>query len=233
MTEVLRDQMLSTSENISQEIARLLRGAILAGELEPGQRIKEEQIAQELGVSRTPVREAFLLLKSEGLIEMPRNRGARVRSYDPIEAVETYEIRAQLEGFAAHRAAENMSDATLDELEASCDRFEELCEKMDVTEIGRENMFFHHTILSASGNTRLITLVRDAMQLPLVYTSYVWQSPERRKLSVKYHRNITKALRARDGERAEQLMREHTLETRDAMVSAIASAQWPGNADDG
>lgn len=233
MTDVLRRQMLFTSENISEEIARLLRGAIFDGSLEPGQRIKEEEVAQDLGVSRTPVREALLLLKSEGLLDMPRNRGASVRSYDPIEAAETYEVRALLEGFAARRAAENLSERTLDQLETSCDKFSELCDSGDVRGLGRENTFFHQTILNASGNSRLITLVRDAMQLPLVYTSYVWNSPERRQTSARYHRHIAEALQARDGDRAEQLMRQHTLETRDAMISAIAIAQWPGNAEGG
>lgn len=232
MTDVFNSQVLSTSENISEEIARMLRNAIFHGDLGPGERIKEDAVAQELGVSRTPVREALLLLKSEGIIEMPRNRGARVRAYDPVEAVETYELRALLEGFAARKAAENLSESTLDQLVESCVRFSALCEEGDPKEIGRENQFFHHTILSASGNSRLESVVREVMQLPLVYTSYVWRSAERRQNSAGYHRRITEALQARDGEQAERLMQEHTLQTRDALIATIESAQWPRSLDD-
>ena len=94
--------------NASAAATELIRQAIVDGRLPPGQRLKEEELARELGISRTPVREALLILQTEGLVDAAPNRGAVVRSHDADDLEDLYQLRALLEGYAARRAAANI-----------------------------------------------------------------------------------------------------------------------------
>ncbi len=210
--------------NASAAATELIREAILDGRLPPGHRLKEEELARELGISRTPVREALLVLQTEGLIDAAPNRGAAVRSHDGDDLEDLYQLRALLEGYAARRAATNITDAALLGLWASCERFEALIDG-DVQELVKENLLFHNVILDAANSRRVAELVRKVIELPLVYRSYIWYSVEQRKISAHYHRQITKALEARDGERAELVMKEHVFEARDVLVTRIRDAE--------
>src|SRR5579864_9777932 len=111
--------------NASAAATELIREAIIDGRLPPGQRLKEEELAQELGISRTPVREALLILQAEGLVTAVPNRGAVVRTYTESDLVDMYELRALLESFAAHQAAKRITEAQLAALSDSCEHFKE------------------------------------------------------------------------------------------------------------
>ena len=206
--------------NASAAATELIREAIVDGRLPPGQRLKEEELARELGISRTPVREALLILQTEGLVDAAPNRGAVVRSHDAGDLEDLYALRALLEGYAARRAAANVTEATSAELWASCDRFEALIDG-DVQELVKENLFFHSTILDTAKSRRVAEQIRKVIELPLVYRSYIWYSVDQRRISAHYHRQITKALESRDGERAELVMKEHVFEARDVLVSHV------------
>jgi DNA-binding GntR family transcriptional regulator len=206
--------------NASAAATELIRAAILDGRLPPGQRLKEEELARELGISRTPVREALLILQAEGLVDAAPNRGAVVRSHAAGDLEDLYQLRALLEGYAARRAAVNITEAALESLAASCDRFDTLMES-EVQDLVKENLFFHNVILEASRSRRVAELVRKVIELPLVYRSYIWYSVDQRRISAHYHRQITKALHSRDGERAELVMKEHVFEARDVLVAHV------------
>jgi DNA-binding GntR family transcriptional regulator len=206
--------------NASAAATELIRAAILDGRLPPGQRLKEEELARELGISRTPVREALLILQAEGLVDAAPNRGAVVRSHAAADLEDLYQLRALLEGHATRRAAANITEPALESLEASCDRFEKLMDSA-VQELVKENLFFHNVILEASRSRRVAELVRKVIELPLVYRSYIWYSVDQRRISAHYHRQITKALQSRDGERAELVMKEHVFEARDVLVAHV------------
>jgi DNA-binding GntR family transcriptional regulator len=205
-------------QNASVAATELIRQAILDGRLEPGSRLKEEELARELGISRTPVREALLMLQAEGLIETTPNRGAVVRTHDADDLIDLYQLRALLEGYAARQAATRVSEDELERLAESCDRFDAIADD-DVRELVRENMWFHSAIHSAAASPRLSGMVRSVIELPLVYKSYVWYSPDQKRISAHYHHQITNALRLRDPDRAEALMREHVFEARDLLVA--------------
>jgi DNA-binding GntR family transcriptional regulator len=207
------------TRSASAVAADVIRAAILDGRLEPGRRLKEEELARELGISRTPVREALLVLLTEGLLDSAPNRGAAVRSYAAEDLDDLYQLRAVLEGFAARRAAARVSADAVARLADSCERFEELRADEDVTELVRENVLFHEIILEAAGSARLTQLVRGVVQLPLVYRSFYWYSPGQKLISEHYHRQLTSALAAHDAERAEIVMKEHVLEARDFLVA--------------
>lgn len=215
----------------SSTAAEMIRQAIMDGRLAPGQRLTEERLARELGISRTPVREALKVLQSEGLVDAAPNRSATVRAYEPGDLEDMYQLRALLEGYAARRAAGRLSDEKLLALRASCERFEAMSPADDLREVVRENFVFHNTILEAAGSTRLSGMVRQVVELPLVYKSYVWYSPEQARISQHYHRQITRALERRDAERAELVMKEHVLEARDVLIAHIEESRPTGSGE--
>lgn len=230
MTELFPNDALQTVRSASDVATDLLRESIVTGALVPGMRLKEEEIARELGLSRTPVRKALLVLEHEGLVRSSRNRGAFVRDYDAAGADELYSVRARLEGLAAYRAASKMTPEILGRLEESCARFDALRAADDVIELVRENFTFHRLIAETSASPRLSELMRTVTELPLVYKSYQWYSDEQKLVSGHYHKQITAALGIRNAERAEQLMREHVLEARDFLVSQLQGKKPPPRA---
>ena len=206
--------------NASAAATELIHEAILDGRLEPGSRLKEEELARELGISRTPVREALLMLQADGLIVAEPNRGAVVRTHDADDLRDLYQLRALLEGYATRLAATRMSDDETGRLRESCDRFDAIADD-DVRELVKENLLFHSAIHSAADSARLSWMVQRVIELPLVYKSYIWYSPDQKRISAHYHRQIANALGDRDAERAELVMREHIFEARDVLVSHI------------
>ncbi len=223
MARILDDGRAPLTKSASAAAAELIRKAIVDGRLEPGSRLKEEELARELGISRTPVREALLVLHSEGLIDSAPNRGASVRAYEAADLDDLYQLRALLEGFAARLAAARISAEDVERLRESCERFVTLRAADDVTELVEENVGFHDVILGAAGSDRLAQMVRGVIQLPLVYRSYVWYSPEQKLISEHYHRQLTSALAAGDAERAEIVMKEHVLEARDFLIAQLSA----------
>lgn len=201
-------------------VTELVRKAIVEGRVAPGERLKEEELARELGISRTPVREALLILHAEGLVDAAPNRGATVRAHTAEDLEELYELRAVLEGYAARRAARLVDDDQIRRLHESCERFGTL-ECATIEEIVAENATFHGIVLEAARSTRLVGMVRSVVELPLVYRSYVSYSPAQTAISLHYHRQLAAALERRDAERAELIMKEHVYEARDLLVAAV------------
>jgi DNA-binding GntR family transcriptional regulator len=206
--------------NASVAATDLIRSAIVEGRLEPGRRLKETDLARELGISRTPVREALLMLQAEDLVAATPNRGAIVRVHDASELDDLYDLRALLEGHAARRAAERISESQVDMLRQSCERFAAVADD-DIAGLVRENLFFHDAIVGIAGSARLAAMVGKVIKLPLVYSSYRWYSPEQKRDSVRYHRRLVDAFAARDAQRAEVIMKDHVLEARDVLVSRM------------
>jgi DNA-binding GntR family transcriptional regulator len=225
MNRILGEAQVPVTRSASEVAAELIRAAVLDGRLEPGVRLKEEDLARELGISRTPVREALLVLQTEGLIEGLPNRGSVVRSHSTDDLLDMYEMRALLEGYACRRAATRISEADLERLKESLVRFSRVRRKNDLQELVRENMVFHNTILDAAGSERLTRMVRTVIEMPLVYRSYIWYSKDQVAISEHYHGRLVAALEARDGDRAELIMKEHVFEARDFLISEIRARQ--------
>lgn len=221
---LLPELRTSTTRTVATAAAEAIRAAILDGEVGPGDRLKEKEIARQLGISSTPVREALQALDAEGLIELVPNRGAVVRTYDAAQLEELYRLRALLEGHAAREAAGRITDSQLAELDASCERFAALRADDDIRSLVRENLAFHSAIIDAAGGEVLAELIRKVMQIPLVYRVYVWYSPEQRLLSEHYHRQLVHVLRERDAPRAQAVMQEHVLEARDVLARHLGAA---------
>ena len=209
-------------------LAERLRRSIVEGEYAPRQRLIEEQLAERLGVSRTPVRQALTMLEAEGLVEIVPNKGAMVCSYGDEDVFEIYDLRAVLEGHAARRAASRIAATELG-------RMRDLAREMEGIEPGVSgehegetrrlvacNGEFHGLIVRASENGRLERLVRRTVQVPLVFKAFFLYGPDERTISNHYHRQILKALENGDADRAEIVMREHVYEGRDFVLAALA-----------
>jgi DNA-binding GntR family transcriptional regulator len=212
---------LPVPQSASAAAGEVIREAIIDGRLAPGERLKEEELARELGMSRTPVREALLMLESEGLVESIPRRGATVRTYAVGDLDDVYQLRALLEGYAARRAATRISPEDVSRLEESCDRFDRLRAEDDLLDLVKENLRFHSVIHEAAASDRLAALIRKVIEIPLVYKSFYWYSPEQKLISQHYHRQLTRSLRLGDGERAELIMKEHVLEARDFLLAQL------------
>lgn len=233
LAEGKRSGVLGTDErpvirNAAGVAVDLIREAILEGRIGPGERLREETIARDLGISRTPVREALLLLQGEGLVESSPNRGAAVRAFGAEEIEEMYQLRALLEGHAARQAARRIQPDELEKLERSCERFSQLCADGEIVQLMRENLVFHTAILEAARSARLADMVRTVIEVPLVYRSFFWYSPEQRHMSERHHIGLLRALRAHDEERSELLMKEHVFEARDFLVESVQQAAAGG-----
>lgn len=213
------------ARNAAGDAAELLRLAILDGTLRPGERLKETQLAERFGISRTPIREALVHLGVEGMVIQVPNKGATVREYTPDDIDDAYELRALLEGHAGRRAAASIDPETLAELFASCERFAGLTAPKDHVELTAENKVFHGTLIAAAKSPRLEAVFRSTMELPLIYKSFFWYSEERKQVSEEFHIDITKALAAHDGDRAELLLRNHVFEARDFLLDQLAQGK--------
>jgi DNA-binding GntR family transcriptional regulator len=210
-------------EKTSVSAARVLREAILAGEIGPGETLGEESLGRRLGVSRTPVREALAVLRAEGLVETPANRPAAVRSFTASDLHEMHSLRAVLEGYAARIAATKLTERQLGALARSCDRYGELCEHDDaLRELVEENFVFHGTIVEAADSDLLDSMIRQVTALPLIYRSYMTYSRENRMSAYQDHVKILGALRGRDAERAESLLKAHVLWARDVALAHLS-----------
>ena len=213
----------SSPTSAGHEAQKLIRQAILTGKLRPGEPLREEALSRDFRLSRTPVREALRVLQTEGLITTVPYQGSKVREHTLADLEDTYTLRAVLEGHAARLAAERIREHDLELLEGSCERFEALGDPNEdnVELLVEENQLFHTVVLEAAQNERLRDMVRTVIELPLVYKSYVWFSPEQKRLSEHSHRQLAGALRSRDVDRAEIIMKLHVLEARELLIARM------------
>ncbi len=200
-----------------------LREAIIGGEYTPGERLRTEALAERFGTSRTPVREALVLLEGDGLVELEPRRGAVVRSFDAADLVDLYEVRAILEARAAQLAALRLTREDLDVLDATCDRAESVAGsgKVAIETLIASNDEFHRVIVEASGSARLTAALRTVAGIPRPFKAAFWKNGAERTRSLSAHREIVAALRSRSAERAESAMRLHVLTARDFLIEVM------------
>lgn len=195
---------------IADSVYQALRNAIVFGELPPGRRLLERELALELAVSRTPVREALRRLAEEGLVSGVPNRGFVVRTVTLEEAEHVYAVREPLEVLAARLAARRCSPRQVAELEECLRRAERAARVGDWRTVVLENNAFHDRIAHASGNpvlARTLDLLRN--QVNLVRMALWARRPDRPHETLRQHRRILEALRSRDPQAAATASRAH------------------------
>ena len=218
----------------SASTAAVLRGAILAGEFAPGERIYEQGLSERLKVSRTPIREALKSLAGEGLLDHVPNRGYYVRAYSVDDIVQAYEIRAALEGLAARRAAQlGLADEQRAIIEKALEDGEAFLKKGNFSPddrvlYGEINAAIHSAILAGSQSRMLRDQLRLSQQIaPSSHRNIV--AFERRDVRRRHddHYRIYEAILCRDGARAELLMRDHVESVKIALIRSISRELVP------
>ena len=221
----------SVSEAVgTQHAYEQLRAAIVENRYAPGQRLVEQRVAEEYGLSRTPVREALRMLEAEGLVVSERHRGAMVRPLSTTEIVDFYGLRIRLESYAVELAATRASEEQLGELVEAADAFGAIRKRVDVDSIDgvrqlhAANRRFHDGIVTSAQHRRLDALLARAVDLPLVFQAFQSFGVEEVERSDTFHHLIVEAMCRRDATRAGALMAEHIAQGRDAVLDAVAVA---------
>lgn len=188
------------------------------GALLPGDRLRETELAERLGVSRTPVREAIRQLEADGLVAHVPRIGATVRRLDYAEVMELYEMRAVLEGTTARLAARAASDVEIDELETLNNQ---LAAIGTGPEAARLNRIFHATLLDAAKNRFLARSMASLQRALMILGPTMLSDSTRAKAATAEHEEILKALKTRDGDAAEKAMRAHIEASQRLRIRAL------------
>lgn len=172
-----------------------LRQAILRGELKPGTRLMEIQLANKLGVSRTPIREAIRKLELEGLVLMTPRKGAEVAEITEKNMLDVLEVRKALEELAAELACERVKPEQIEEMEAAEANFEATLESADVTKIAEADVKFHDVIFAATDNKRLITLLSNLREQMYRFRVEYLKKPEYYPKLIAEHKQMIAAIK--------------------------------------
>lgn len=205
--------MSEDNYSLSAKVFHKLREEILAGKYAADEELKEKNIGEELGVSRTPVREALRQLELEGLVSIIPNRGAFVVGVSLKDVKDIYEIRSLLEGLCAKWAARNITDEQLAELEENIFLSEFHSAKENWEQILELDNRFHELLYQASASRELIHVLKDYHQYVQRVRKITLAEPERVKNSTGEHRLIVEALKNHDPETAQKQARNHILST--------------------
>ena len=190
-------------------VFKTLRQAILKGNLSPGERLVEIRLAKDLGVSRTPIREAIRMLELEGLVIMIPRRGAEVAGITGKSLRDVLEVRKALEELAIELACERMDEEDISELNLAMDDFKKAVEKMDLIEIAKSDEHFHDVIFKATDNDKLMLLVGNLREQMYRYRIEYIKDADKRALLVTEHEGILKALKERNVAMAKEQIRQH------------------------
>ncbi len=194
---------------------------IIKGEYEPGQKLKEEEIAMRLGISRPPIREAFQALETEGLVVRKPRRGVFVTEMTAKDVWEAYTLKAALYEMATELAMDTISANQISELDAVVGQMED-CVKMEPVDLLQYQEYhhgFHDKIMVISGHDRLKKISVSIHNQVGRFSYKSLQNKSHLQSSVRYHRQIIKAIKAKDKTRACRLMKEHVLEALDVLLS--------------
>ncbi len=186
-----------------------LRQAILKGELEPGERLMEIQLAERLGVSRTPIREAIRKLELEGLVLMIPRKGAEVAEISEKSLREVLEVRRSLEELAIELACQRITPEELTALEEAENRFARAVEDGEVMAIAESDENYHELIYQATANDRLVQILNNLREQMYRYRLEYIKDEDRRQILVVEHEHILRAVRRRDIADAKSAVREH------------------------
>ena len=186
-----------------------LRRGIMQGDLKPGERLMEIKMANRLGVSRTPIREAIRMLELEGLVVMIPRKGAQVAEITEKDLKDVLEVRMGLEELAVKFACQRITEEQLDNLYHASRKFEEAVKREDLTELAQADVDFHDLIYKATGNERLVQLLNNIREQMYRYRVEYLKDEEIRGSLVQEHDTLLEKLSQRDLEGAKQVTQSH------------------------
>ena len=216
----------AATKALADTVAERLRDTIFSGQLAPGDRLREEQLAGALDVSRGPIRDALLQLEREGLVVRRRNRGAVVASLSRADLEEVFSLRLAIEPVVCTWAARNSSEGDWAEMQEVIDAFAQLDSSTSVHEAAETDLQFHDVVYGASGHRRVLRLWQDLR--PQVYIfmlarTYV-QEPDFAGIMVQSHAKLLAAIRNRDEELVQRVAVDHVKTSYRRVISKYADA---------
>ena len=207
-------------------VFKTLRQAILKGELEPGERLMEIQLAERLGVSRTPIREAIRKLELEGLVLMIPRKGAEVAEITRQDMEDVLEVRTALEELAVKDACDHITDAQLSELKKASNEFKKaLLEGKDLVTCADADMHFHDVILSATNNRRLIQMLNNLSEQMYRYRMEYLKDERTHKTLIEEHDAIRRALKKHDKVKAGAAIRVHIDNQKRSILESLTEKE--------
>lgn len=213
------------ADRLADRTADRLRSMIVSGELRAGQRLVEWQLAQQFGVSRGPIREAFKQLSKDGLLNDVPRRGTYVVVLSPSDVRDLMDLRAGVEACAARLFVQRNSSEQLAELDAAVRHLEEACISGDQAEISSADYIFHEAVCRETGNSRLhAVFVRYVAELRVLLRSDEERLHEEGTDISGQHAELLSALRARDPDIAAAAFRRHVEQTRDRLLSRLEAS---------
>ncbi len=214
---------LLQQHSLTSLVLRELERRLLGGELPPGAKLNEADLAAELRVSRGPVREAFRALEQTGLVRTEKNRGVFVRQVSLEEANEIYEVRAALEGLIGRLAAKRIVPAQVDRIRAVVKKMHAVGKTRDAAAYYPLNVQFHDLLVEAAGNRTLAANYKRVVnELDLYRRETIARSAENIPVSTRDHEAIVNAVARGDEKLAERLLFEHVIISRERLHKALA-----------
>lgn len=200
---------------VREQAASVLRKAILSREMEAGATITLDGVSKQLGISITPVREAFQILAGEGLIKLRPNKGAIILGIDEKTIRDHYEARCILESEVVYKICKNNGD--ISKVLEAFDRAEKALEQNDYSEYSKYNQLFHYELWTAGGNDKIKSLLSSMWNGLSMGTNV--DMDEYVRNSMREHRQIVEALKKKDAELSKKLMSEHIMESMENMLT--------------
>ena len=225
LTQPLDDLTVVKTVSLTNALEKQIERLIVEGELAPGERLNEIQLANRFGTSRGPLREATRSLEAKGFVEVIRNRGVFVRQLSIEEALEIYDVRAALFGLAGRLLAQKMNDELLAKLNGQLDAMEAAAAKSDFETYYPLNLEFHRTIVESAGNKMLLNeYLRFVKKMHLFRAKSLVQGGGL-AVSNREHREMVDALASGDVERAHANCWRHVERAKARLLAALDSAQ--------
>ena len=209
---LLQNSSLTTV--VQQEIER----AILVGEYEPGSKLIEAALAEKMGVSRGPVREAFRMLEEAGLVRNEKNRGVFVRDIPIDEAVEIFDLRAAMDELVGRQLAKNITPAQLKEIKGLVDLMEKAVKAEDAYNYHLLNLKFHDRLVEMAGNRKLTAIYRKLIKELSLFRRLNLADGWLMPISASEHRQIVKAIASGDADTAGRAMFDHVIESKERTI---------------
>lgn len=213
------------AHGLRRKVFAVLEDAVLNGKYRPGESLTEGRLAAELGVSRTPIREALTQLEHEGLVQLVPNKGALVTGISQKDIQDIYTIRMLIEGLAARWAAENIDEQELKDLQNAIELEEFYTLKNDLEQLIRLDSRFHQVIYTASKSRPLMYMLKTFHHYIQRARSQSLETPGRAYKALQEHKVIFQAIREHDGAQAEALTAEHIHKASLNLLKALGEQQ--------
>lgn len=218
----------------SEDVYNILKEKLISSEFRPGSALMEQEMAEEMQVSRTPVRQALSRLERDGLVEIIPRKGAFVKSHSLKDIVEIFQIRKSLEAYAANLAAADIDLDELDEYKQFYLKASKMNDGEHLQEFYDKGIEFHKFIIRSAKNSRIEKILAELrVQFEISRIVFLNQNRNRNNIAlerayrmIENHLIIIEALRNKDGETAEKYMREHIIDAEKSLLSFPASAEY-------